>query len=136
MTAPARSRVTTHVLDAALGRPAQGVRVRLERADAVVPTPVVTSAEAPGTAGWPTTAWTPVAQGVTDADGRVGALGPEDLEVGVYRIILETGQYFTDTAQEGFYPEVTVTFYLRDPRAHHHVPLLLSPYAYSTYRGS
>jgi len=110
------SSVTTHVLDAALGRPAQGVPVRLERQNG--------------------SAWTTIAEGGTNGDGRVTDLGPADLEPGVYRISFDTARYFVATGQVGFYPEVVVTFQLTDPDAHCHVPLLLSPYAFSTYRGS
>ena len=110
------SHVTTHVLDAGLGRPAAGVPVRLEhRAD---------------------DGWEPVAEAVTDDDGRAGSFGPDHLPEGVYRVIFDTDHYFVVTAQVGFYPEVTVTFTLADVAAHYHVPLLLSPFAFTTYRGS
>jgi 5-hydroxyisourate hydrolase len=59
-----------------------------------------------------------------------------ELEAGDYRITFDTGEYFAATGQKGFYPEVAVTFTVTDPGQHHHVPLLLSPFAYSTYRGS
>ncbi|WP_375430839.1 hydroxyisourate hydrolase [uncultured Friedmanniella sp.] len=104
-----RSRVTTHVLDAVAGRPAVGVTARLEGADGSL-----------------------IAAGTTDDDGRIGGLGPVDLEPGSYRITFATGAYFAAT----FYPEVVLSFTIDDPDAHYHVPLLLSPYAYSTYRGS
>ncbi|HWL97431.1 MAG TPA: hydroxyisourate hydrolase [Nocardioidaceae bacterium] len=112
MTA-ARSAVTTHVLDVALGRPAAGVPVRLERPDGST-----------------------VADGRTDADGRIADLGPERLEAGTYRLRFDTAAYYQASGQRGFYPEVTVTFSLADPGQHHHVPLLLSPFSFSTYRGS
>jgi 5-hydroxyisourate hydrolase len=112
----AASRVTTHVLDAALGQPAQGVPVRLEHRDGSV--------------------WTTLAEGGTDSDGRVPDFGPADLEPGVYRITFDTARYFVATDQVGFYPEVVVSFQVSDADAHYHVPLLLSPYAFSTYRGS
>ncbi len=112
--------LSTHVLDAALGRPARDVQVVLSR-------------RAPG-------GWTRCAGGRTDADGRlrpVDDAGAEaELEAGVYRLDFDTGAYFTATGQVGFYPQVSVTFEVTDPAAHHHVPLLLSPFAYSTYRGS
>jgi 5-hydroxyisourate hydrolase len=108
------STVTTHVLDTALGRPAAGVTVRLER---------------PGEAR-------PLASGTTDADGRIGALGPDGLNPGVYRIVFGTGAYFARDGRRTFYPEVTVTFEVEDGGGHYHVPLTLSPFAYSTYRGS
>lgn len=113
------SHVTTHVLDTALGRPARGVPVRLEAA---------------ADAG--RTGWTPLAEGATDTDGRVRDLGPERLEAGAYRLVFDTASYFAGTGRRGFYPEVAVVFDLVEQDAHHHVPLLLSPYSYSTYRGS
>lgn len=111
-----RSRVTTHVLDAVTGRPAVGVAVELEQRDG--------------------TGWSPVADGATDADGRIADLGPVDLPPGVYRVRFDTGTYFAASGTAGFYPEVAITFTLDDPAGHVHVPLLLSPYAFSTYRGS
>lgn len=113
------SHVTTHVLDAALGRPARDVPVRLEAA-----------------ADGARTSWNPVAEGRTNDDGRVPDFGPAQLEAGYYRVVFDTGSYFTATGQKGFYPEVTIVFDLSDEDAHYHVPLLLSPFAYSTYRGS
>jgi 5-hydroxyisourate hydrolase len=103
------STVTTHVLDAAVGRPATGMRVRLERADRSV-----------------------VAEARTDADGRVRELGAPT--PGEHRLVFATGEWFAAAGRNTFYPEVVVTFALGD--GHHHVPLLLSPFAYSTYRGS
>jgi 5-hydroxyisourate hydrolase len=100
--------LSTHVLDATTGRPAAGVAVRLEHADGGA-----------------------VAEGTTDADGRVAKLAP-DLAAGTYRLVFDTGDYFPDT----FYPQVVVTFRVDGPEQHYHVPLLLSPFAYSTYRGS
>lgn len=108
-----RSAVTTHVLDTTLGRPAQGIGVLLQRSDGTI-----------------------VAKGSTDGDGRITDLGPERLDTGTYRIVFDTAGYFAATGQHGFYPEVVVTFTLADATQHHHVPLLLSPFAYSTYRGS
>lgn len=110
----ARSQVTTHVLDAARGRPAEGVGVRLE--------------------AWTDGAWSPVATGVTDGDGRIGVLGPAQLPEGVYRAVFDTAAYFGD--RPTFYPEVVIVFEVADASEHYHVPLLLSPFAYSTYRGS
>jgi 5-hydroxyisourate hydrolase len=105
--------VSTHVLDAALGRPAADVGVRLD---------ALPGGEL-------------LAQARTDADGRVRDLAA-DLPVGTYRITFDTGGYFAATGRQGFYPEVAVTFAVIDAGEHHHVPLLLSPFAYSTYRGS
>jgi 5-hydroxyisourate hydrolase len=110
------SRVTTHVLDAALGRPAHGVPVRLEQRVG--------------------DGWSAIAEGSTNSDGRVTDFGPADLDTGVYRVSFDTASYFVATKQVGFYPEVVITFSLADPEAHYHIPLLLSPYAFTTYRGS
>lgn len=113
----ARSHVTSHVLDASLGRPAAGVAVRLDRLDRLA-------------AG----GWSPVADEVTDADGRASQLGPEALDPGVYRVVFDTGAYFGD--RPTLYPEVVIVFELAEASEHYHIPLLLSPFAYSTYRGS
>lgn len=110
------SRVTTHVLDAVSGHPAAGVAVTLDRRR--------------------DESWVSVAAGVTDIDGRIADFGPVDLEPGVYRVTFATGDYFAAAALPAFYPEVSITFRLSDAEAHYHVPLLLSPYAFSTYRGS
>jgi 5-hydroxyisourate hydrolase len=113
------SHVTTHILDAALGRPARDVPVRLEAA-----------------ADAARSSWKPVAEGRTDDDGRVPDFGPDQLAAGFYRVVFDTQAYFDATGQKGFYPEVTIVFHLADEGSHYHVPLLLSPFAYSTYRGS
>jgi 5-hydroxyisourate hydrolase len=104
------SGITTHVLDTSRGGPAAGVPVVLERA--------VDSG------------WQPVGRGNTDADGRVSDLLETPPEAGRYRLIFDTGAY------SRFYPEVTVTFVVEHGQGHYHVPLLLSPFGYSTYRGS
>ena len=104
--------LSTHVLDAAHGRPAAGVTVRLT-----------------------TMSGDQLAIAVTDDDGRIRELAAE-LAAGNYRITFDTAAYFAATGQQGFYPEVAVTFTVTDAGQHHHVPLLLSPFAYSTYRGS
>jgi 5-hydroxyisourate hydrolase len=112
------SGITTHVLDIARGRPAAGVPVTLESK----------------TEG----GWTLVGRGATDADGRLRDLAPSDfvLSEGEYRLTFDAGSYFHASGVEGFYTEVVVSFVVRDAGAHHHVPLLLSPYGYTTYRGS
>jgi 5-hydroxyisourate hydrolase len=110
------SAVSTHVLDTAEGMPAAGVPVVLER---VVGQDVET-----------------VATGCTDADGRAGSLGPAVLASGIYRLTFDSGAYFALTGRPTFYPMVVVSFQLDASTGHHHVPLLLSPFAYSTYRGS
>jgi 5-hydroxyisourate hydrolase len=112
------SAITTHVLDTARGRPAAGVEVALERVDGG-------RAEV-------------LARGTTDADGRLrDLLAPgAPLAAGTYRLVFHTGAYFRAQGVDGFYPEVPVLFQVRDGEAHYHVPLLLSPFGYSTYRGS
>jgi 5-hydroxyisourate hydrolase len=109
--------ISTHVLDTARGRPAPGVVVILEVAE-------------------PGGAWREVGRGVTDADGRVAALlpgGPPD--AGDYRLRFATGDYFRASGGPVFYPEVVVRARL-EAGGKYHLPLLLSPYGYSTYRGS
>ena len=76
--------------------------------------------------------WRTVGRGVTDADGRVKTLHPGALSIAVYEIVFEIGNYFPDA----FYPEARIAFHVRDAGAHYHIPLLLSPFGYSTYRGS
>jgi 5-hydroxyisourate hydrolase len=79
--------------------------------------------------------WAQVGTGATDDDGRCRDLTPE-LDAGVYRLVFDTGGYFAAAGQTAFYPEVSVVLEVTEPQRHHHVPLLLSPFAYSTYRGS
>ena len=127
------SAVTTHVLDTALGRPAAGVPVRLER------TRDDGGADPGGhESASPDSATTVLGRASTDADGRASDLGPAELEPGTYRLVFGTGVYSRASrpAEPPFFPEVTVTFTVADPGRHYHVPLLLSPYGYSTYRGS
>jgi 5-hydroxyisourate hydrolase len=81
-------------------------------------------------------AWTGIGSGFTDADGRVKELGPERLESGAYRLRFDTAAYFAGIDTDAFFPEVVLTFLVDAEQAHYHVPLLLSPFAYSTYRGS
>lgn len=110
------SAVTTHVLDAARGAPATGIAVHLEAADG--------------------DKWVSVAEAATDDDGRVRELGPQQVDPGTYRLTFETGEYFRRRDVDTFYPQVQITFAIQDSAQHYHVPLLLSPFAYSTYRGS
>jgi 5-hydroxyisourate hydrolase len=111
------SPITTHVLDTARGQPAASV-------------PVVLEIQSGGS-------WTELARGTTNADGRVGDLLPAGrLEKAVYRLRFDTAAYFLACGVKGFYPSVAVVFEVREPGRHHHVPLLLAPFGYSTYRGS
>jgi 5-hydroxyisourate hydrolase len=110
--------ITTHILDLSYGRPAAGVRV------------VLASIEDGHR--------TPVASGVTDANGRLKDLGPKStkLEAAIYELTFETGPYFMSHGVQPFHPRVSVMFEIADPDEHYHVPLLISPYGYTTYRGS
>jgi 5-hydroxyisourate hydrolase len=106
------SQISTHVLDTSVGRPAPGVAVELSQEDRVI------------------------ASGVTDADGRLMTLGPDRLEPGSYRLRFATADYFRRAGRETFYPSITIDFSVGDPEEHFHVPLLISPFGFSTYRGS
>ena len=103
--------VSTHVLDSVAGRPAVGMAVRLFAGQDLL------------------------AEGVTDRDGRCrladGATG-----LGTHRLVFATGPWFAEQGRDTFYPEVVLAFAVQEPGEHHHVPLLLAPFAYSTYRGS
>ena len=112
------SAITTHILDISTGVPARGVAVTLERQTE--------------------TNWEIVGKGATDDDGRLrDLLAPDtDFSAGNYRLTFDTGAYFQTQQIEGFYPQVTIAFTVRDAAQHYHVPLLLSPFGYSTYRGS
>ena len=103
--------ISTHVLDTTTGLPAVGVPVRLEGDGVLV-------------------------EGVTDDDGRLGGLGPDEVARGTYRLRFATWEWFFGQGRDSFYPEVVVTFAVAEPTRHLHVPLLLSAYSYSTYRGS
>ncbi len=104
------SGISTHVLDTGSGRPASGIRVRLFMAEEEI------------------------GSGITNQDGRVPSLVPDrvNLKAGIYRIAFEVADYFP----QGFYPEVLITFSIRDDASHYHVPLLISAFGYTTYRGS
>jgi 5-hydroxyisourate hydrolase len=114
------SGLSTHVLDTARGLPAAGLGVRVEVEEA--------------------SGWRELARATTDADGRVphllGGEGAPALAAATYRLTFDTGAWFATHGVEGFYPCVVVTVTVRDVGRHHHVPLLLAPYGYSTYRGS
>jgi 5-hydroxyisourate hydrolase len=112
------SAITTHVLDTSRGRAAAGIDVRLDLQDAG--------------------SWRTIGRGTTDADGRQRSLMPEGspLEPGTYRLVFETARYFDDLRVSSLYPRVTVEFIVSAGESHYHVPLLLSPFGYSTYRGT
>eukprot|EP00741_Cyanophora_paradoxa_P023433 tig00021582_g22637.t1 len=112
------SPITTHCLDTALGKPAKGMRIVLEqqRADG---------------------SYAELGRGLTDDNGRItDLLAPNSLQAGSFRMVFDTAGYFAATGQKGFYPVVHVHFVIERPEEHYHVPLLVSPFGYSTYRGS
>jgi 5-hydroxyisourate hydrolase len=113
------SAITTHVLDTARGQPAAGVPVVLEQHEEGA-------------------SWRLVGRGVTDADGRLRTLVSDavPLSAGAYRLLFDTRRYFAAAGIHTFYPEVIVVFEVSGAEAHYHVPLLLSPFGYTTYRGS
>jgi 5-hydroxyisourate hydrolase len=110
--------ITTHILDVSIGKPAAGVRVTLSRV----------SGASRSTLG----------SGVTDADGRLRDLlaQGETLQAGTFELVFETGDYFARRGERPFHPRITVTFDVTDGSQHHHVPLLLSAFGFTTYRGS
>jgi len=113
------NRISTHVLDLLHGKPARDVAVRLQKQDA------------PGS-------WRSLASARTDHDGRCAQLLPEgeDLSAGVYRLSFDIASYYTTQKIAAFYPVAEVTFEVRDGESSFHIPLLLSPNGYTTYRGS
>jgi 5-hydroxyisourate hydrolase len=110
--------ISTHVLDTSAGRPGAGIHVRLFRRDG--------------------SSWTLLSEETTNADGRVPALVPADVvvEPGEYRLAFDVDVYFAARRQDSFYTTIEIAFVVRESAQHYHVPLLLSPYGYSTYRGS
>ena len=111
------SPITTHALDTRSGRPAAGLPISLSKRE---------GAE-----------WSPLASGVTNSDGRIAdLLEPGSLTPGVYQMRFDTGAYHQAQGVEGFYPEALITFEVKETSEHYHIPLLLSPFGYSTYRGS
>ena len=108
--------ISTHVLDTSIGRPASEVAIKLLRQQGAD--------------------WIEVFAGVTDGDGRVPALGDVRPEPGAWRLTFDAGGYFARRGTESFYLIVSIDFVLRSADAHYHVPLLISPFGYSTYRGS
>lgn len=111
--------ITTHVLDTSRGCPAAGVRVALEQVNV-------------------DEQWRPLGDGVTDGNGRLNTLLPSStgLAAGLYRLRFDTRAYFQEHGVNAFFPHVIVTFEVSDTSRHYHVPLLLSPFGYTTYRGS
>lgn len=111
------NQITTHVLDTSLGKPAKGIEIRLQR-------PVGTNQ------------WDDICKGITNDDGRIpNFMDNISIEPGVYRMYFETEAYFHKNNIKGFYPFVPVVFEITD-QEHYHIPLLLNPFGYSTYRGS
>lgn len=110
------SGLSTHVLDTARGAPAEDVEVTL----------AIEEEEG----------WREIASTRTDADGRARLLAGEELRAATYRLRFEVGAYHASRGVEGFHPWIDVTFTVRDPGRHHHVPVLVSPFGYTTYRGS
>ena len=112
------SQITTHVLDTAKGQPAEGIKISLQRS----------AGEGQ---------WEEITSGVTNRDGRIADFMADDLRIqpGIYRMLFHTSAYFEKNNTKGFYPEVPVIFEITDTE-HYHIPLLLSPFGYSTYRGS
>jgi 5-hydroxyisourate hydrolase len=110
--------ISTHILDTSLGRPAEGVNVTLEER------------HGPD--------WVFLGGAVTDADGRAGSLLPEgrELQPGSLRLRFDVDEYFGRQGRAAFYPSVDIVFHVESAVEHYHVPLLLSPFGYSTYRGS
>ena len=109
-----RARISTHILDTVTGDPAPDVPVRLDRRD--------------------TDGWRPVAEGRTDGDGRLAFRVPvHEWQAGGYRLFFSVAPYL---GEDSFFPEITVAFHVPDPDRRYHVPLLLSRYGYTTYRGS
>jgi 5-hydroxyisourate hydrolase len=108
--------ISTHVLDTSLGAPAASLAVRLQRQDGA--------------------SWVDVSRASTSSDGRIASLAAGDSGAGTYRLSFDAGAYFRARGIESFYGVIVIDFIVRDADAHHHVPLLMSPYGYTTYRGS
>jgi len=129
-----KSPITCHVLDSSIGKPAQGVKVRL----------LAPSVQDASTTGSPphSQTWVELGSSVTNADGRCLDLLPPSsppsvtLQPGTYQIVFETKEYFERSGRNSFYPFVQITFTIENPSEHYHVPLLISPFSYTTYRGS
>ncbi len=113
------SGISTHVLNLVTGLPARGVAVTLEGQTAL-------------------RMWRHIGEGRTDQDGRLDQFLPAGtrLQAGTYRLTFDVEAYFRSQQTAGFHPEIAITFTVRDPTQHHHIPLLLGPFGYTTYRGS
>ncbi|MGO2451389.1 hydroxyisourate hydrolase [Pseudomonas taetrolens] len=118
LTLAAGNPLSVHVLNLENGLPSPGVNVTLEKHVGLD--------------------WQPLAQGVTNEQGRIGELFParQTFEAGQYRVVFKTGEYFKSAGRETFFPEIPVIFEVKNAGQHYHIPLLLSPYGFSTYRGS
>lgn len=115
--AAGKNPLSAHILNQQTGKPAQGVEVTLEQKQV--------------------DGWKMLNSATTDADGRIKALYPEQTPVaGDYRVVFKTAKYFSNQKQESFFPEIPVEFHISSTEEHYHIPLLLSQYGYSTYRGS
>lgn len=131
------SAITTHVLDTTLGKPAAGIQVRLEMQEGGGWIEVT---HGEGGAEWTervqdmSGAWSEIARGVTDADGRCRDL-TQNAAAGVYRLVFDTGAYLRSMRRTSIYPEIAITFAC-DGEGHYHLPVLLSDNSYTTYRGS
>lgn len=112
------SAITTHVLDTSKGRPGSGIQALLEQLSEG--------------------GWCEIGSGTTDQNGRISTFLPSDYKLvpGTYKLTFDTESYFGAQSTTGFYPYVQITFLITEPGQHYHVPLLLSPFGYSTYRGS
>ena len=111
------NQITTHVLDTSQGKPAEGISIRLQRPKA-------------------TDQWEDICTGITNDDGRIpGFMDGISIEPGTYRMLFDTKSYFNKEGVSGFYPYAPIVFEITDTE-HYHIPLLLNPYGYSTYRGS
>lgn len=110
------SHLSTHVLDTALGKPATGVAIRLEHQFA--------------------DGWEVIGEGVTDSDGRLKDFISFPLQAGRYRLTADIGLYFAATARETLYPSAQIDFFISESAGHYHLPFLISPWSWSTYRGS
>jgi 5-hydroxyisourate hydrolase len=130
----AKSPITCHILDASLGKPAEGVYIRLQQLETGKDDGV--------------DIFHPLAKGTTNADGRCMNLLPlagseEEAKEGTklaagqtYKIVFKTREYFAQTNRQSFYPWVEISFTIQNPEEHYHIPLLISPYSFTTYRGS